>query len=65
VLLSKVLGLNETQESTLVLIFDWAHRRDLPLVGIRDLRSVIQYLPSDVGREELQGIGGVSAATAG
>jgi uncharacterized protein len=65
VLLSKVLGLNETQESTLGLIVDWARRHDLPLVGIHDLRSVIQYLTSDSGKAELQGIGGVSAATAG
>ncbi|WP_227980434.1 helicase HerA-like domain-containing protein [Nocardia spumae] len=65
VLLSKVLGLNETQESTLGLIFHWADTRGLALLDLKDLRSVIQHLTSPEGKEELKGIGGVSAATAG
>ncbi|MEV5650558.1 helicase HerA-like domain-containing protein [Nocardia sp. NPDC052254] len=65
VLLSKVLGLNETQESTLGLIFHWADSRGLALLDLKDLRSVIQHLTSPEGKEDLKGIGGVSAATAG
>ncbi|MBF6171993.1 helicase HerA-like domain-containing protein [Nocardia blacklockiae] len=65
VLLSKVLGLNETQESTLGLIFHWADQRGLALLDLKDLRSVIQHLTSPEGKEDLKGIGGVSAATAG
>ncbi|AHH20960.1 hypothetical protein NONO_c61870 [Nocardia nova SH22a] len=65
VLLSKVLGLNETQESTLGLIFHWADTRGLALLDLKDLRSVIQHLTSPEGKEDLKGIGGVSAATAG
>jgi DNA helicase HerA-like ATPase len=65
VLLAKVLGLNETQESTLGLIFHWADQRGLALLDTKDLRSVIQHLTSDEGKEDLKGIGGVSAATAG
>jgi hypothetical protein len=65
ILLSKVLGLNDTQESTLGLIFHWADQRQLPLLDTKDLRSVIQHLTSDEGKAELKGIGGVSAATAG
>ncbi|MFF0494039.1 helicase HerA-like domain-containing protein [Nocardia sp. NPDC004068] len=65
VLLSKVLGLNATQESTLGLIFDWADKRGLGLLDLKDLRSVIQHLTSAEGKEDLKGIGGVSAATAG
>ncbi len=65
VLLSKVLGLNETQESTLGLIFHWADQRGLALLDTKDLRSVITYLTSAEGKEDLKGIGGVSAATAG
>jgi DNA double-strand break repair helicase HerA and related ATPase len=64
-LLSKVLGLNETQESTLGLIFHWADSRNLPLLDTKDLRSVIQHLTSDEGKADLKGIGGVSSATAG
>ncbi len=65
ILLSKVLGLNDTQESTLGLIFHWADQQQLPLLDTKDLRSVIQHLTSDEGKAELKGIGGVSAATAG
>src|SRR4051812_41790464 len=65
ILLSKVLGLNDTQESTLGLIFHWADQQGLPLLDTKDLRAVIQHLTSDEGKAELKGIGGVSAATAG
>jgi DNA helicase HerA-like ATPase len=65
ILLSKVLGLNDTQESTLGLIFHWADSRGLPLLDTKDLRSVIQHLTDDEGKEDLKGLGGVSSATAG
>ncbi|MBN6033866.1 helicase HerA-like domain-containing protein [Amycolatopsis sp. 195334CR] len=65
ILLSKVLGLNETQESTLGLIFHWADERGLPLLDLKDLRAVITHLTSDEGKADLKGIGGVSPATAG
>lgn len=64
-LLSKVLGLNSTQESSLSLIFHWADTNALALLDLRDLRAVIQHLTSAEGKEELKGIGGVSPATAG
>ena len=65
VLLSKVLGLNETQESSLGLVFYYADQRGLLLDDLKDLREVISYLTSDEGKGELEKIGGLSAATAG
>jgi DNA helicase HerA-like ATPase len=65
ILLSKVLDLNDTQESTLGLIFHWADKRGLPLLDTKDLRAVIQHLTSDEGKGDLKGVGGVSPATAG
>jgi uncharacterized protein len=65
VLLSKVLGLNATQESTLGLIFHWAKDRNWRLVTTDDLRGAISYLTSDEGKEDLKSLGGVSATTAG
>ncbi|MGW6035220.1 helicase HerA-like domain-containing protein [Gordonia terrae] len=65
ILLSKVLGLNATQESTLGLIFHWADKKGLPLLDLKDLRSVIAFLTGDEGKAELKGIGGVSRQTAG
>ncbi|MGC5166674.1 helicase HerA-like domain-containing protein [Luteimicrobium sp. DT211] len=64
-LLSKVLGLNETQESSLGLIFHWADTQGLALLDLKDLQSTIAYLTSADGKAELRGIGGLSAATAG
>ncbi|WP_068280161.1 helicase HerA-like domain-containing protein [Aldersonia kunmingensis] len=65
ILLSKVLGLNATQESTLGLIFHWADTQGLALLDLKDLRAVITHLTSDEGKADLKGIGGVSSATAG
>lgn len=65
VLLSKVLGLNRTQEQSLGLIFHYADTKGLELVDLKDLRSVAAFLVSDTGKAELKGIGGLSPATAG
>ncbi len=64
-MLSKVLGLNATQESSLGLVFLYADQNGLPLVGLDDLRAVIQFLTSDEGKPELAELGGLSKATAG
>lgn len=64
-LLSKVLGLNDVQESSLGLIFHYADKQGLPLLDLKDLRAVIQYLTGDEGKEDLKSLGGLSAATAG
>ncbi|OBI95786.1 helicase HerA-like domain-containing protein [Mycobacterium asiaticum] len=65
VLLSKVLGLNATQESTLGLIFHWAKQNGRPLVTLDNLRNVIGHLTSDEGKSDLKSLGGVSSTTAG
>ncbi|MDM7883778.1 DUF853 family protein [Curtobacterium sp. RHCKG23] len=64
-LLSKVLGLNETQESSLGLVFHHAERAGLPLVDLADLRAVLTFLVSDAGKAELAELGGLSKQTAG
>jgi DNA helicase HerA-like ATPase len=64
-LLSKVLGLNPTQESSLGLVFHYADQAGLPLVDLSDLRAVLQWLVSDEGKPELKSLGGLSGATAG
>ncbi|REF29876.1 helicase HerA-like domain-containing protein [Calidifontibacter indicus] len=64
-LLSKVLGLNDTQESSLGLIFHYADKRGLTLLDLKDLQAVIQFLTSDEGKADLKSLGGLSSATAG
>ena len=65
VLLSKVLGLNEVQESSLGLVFHYADQAGLPLLDLKDLRAVLTHLTSDEGKAQLKSIGGLSAATVG
>ncbi|MET9344459.1 helicase HerA-like domain-containing protein [Nonomuraea sp. NPDC003804] len=62
-LLAKVLELNDTQESSLGLIFHFADTHGLPLLDMKDLRAVIQYLVDNP--EVLKGVGGLSKQTAG
>ncbi len=64
-LLSRVLGLNDTQESSLGLVFHYADEHALPLVDLADLRAVLTHLVSDEGKSELKALGGLSSATAG
>jgi len=64
-LLSRVLELNDTQESSLGLVFHYARSAGLKLVDLADLRTVLTYLTSDEGKADLTGLGGLSSATVG
>ena len=63
-LLGKVLGLNETQESVLSLVFKYCDDRGLLLLDFADLRAVLQYLTGD-GKGELKEYGGMAETTVG
>jgi DNA helicase HerA-like ATPase len=65
ILLARVLDLNETQESSLQLVFHYADQQGLALLDIKDLKSVVSFLTSDEGKDELAKLGGLSKATAG
>ncbi len=65
ILLSKVLGLNDTQESSLGLVFHYADQAGLPMLDLEDLQAVLQHLTSDEGKAELKAIGGLSSTTVG
>ncbi|NOT37359.1 MAG: DUF853 family protein [Saprospiraceae bacterium] len=65
VLLSRILGLNETQESVIALVFKYADDRKLLLLDLEDLKTVLQYITNE-GKEEIQkNFGSVSPATVG
>lgn len=64
-LLAKVLGANETQRSSLSLVFHWADSQGLALLDLADLRAVLAWLTSEEGKPDLKGIGGLSPQTAG
>ena len=65
ILLSKVLELNETQQSVLALAFKYADDRRLPLVNLEDLRALLNHVNSDAGKQEMVEYGGVATATVG
>jgi len=64
ILLSKVLGLNETQQSSLTMVFKFCDDRHLPLLDFSDLRAVLAHLTGD-GEAELKEYGGLSKASVG
>ena len=64
-LLAKVMDANETQSSSLSLVFRYADDHQLGLLDLADLRAVLQFLLSDDGKADLKGLGGLSSATAG
>lgn len=64
-LLAKVLGLNDTQESSLGIVFAYADEQRLPLVDLKDLRELLLWLTGDEGKAELKRLGGISTQTAG
>ncbi|MDQ3690626.1 MAG: DUF853 domain-containing protein [Chloroflexota bacterium] len=65
ILLAKVLDLNETQQSVLALTFKYADDKQLPLINLEDLRSLLNHLNSDEGKSEMAEYGGIATATAG
>jgi DNA helicase HerA-like ATPase len=64
-LLAKILGLTEVGTSCLQLVYYYAQQNGLALVGLEDLRALLQWLTSDAGQGALEGIGGMTKATAG
>ena len=65
ILLSKVLELNDTQQSVLALAFKYSDDKKLPLINLADLRALLNHLNSDEGKAEMAEYGGVATATAG
>ena len=53
VLLSKILGLNDTQGGIVALVFKYCDDNQLPLLDLKDLVKVLQFI-SNEGKEELQ-----------
>lgn len=53
VLLSKILGLNDTQAGFVAMVFKFCDDRRLPLLDLKDLVRVLQYI-SDEGKSALE-----------
>lgn len=53
VLLSKILGLNDTQGGLVAIIFKYCDDNKLPLIDLKDFIKVLQFI-SDEGKAELE-----------
>ena len=63
-LLSRLLGLNETQDGVLHIVFRIADERDMLLLDLKDLRAMLDWV-SKHAREYTTTYGNISAATIG
>lgn len=65
VLLSKILGLNDTQQGMVALVFKYCDDRKLPLLDIKDFRAVLQHISGDGKAEIQQEYGLISSSSIG
>src|SRR5690606_14655052 len=47
VLLSKILGLNDTQQGLVALIFKYCDDNKLPLLDLKDFTKMLQYISNE------------------
>ncbi len=65
VLFSKMLDLNDTQSGIIAVTFKYAEDNSLPLMDLKDLRKVLQYITNE-GKEEVEKeYGRISSASVG
>lgn len=53
ILLSKILGLNETQSSIIMVLFEFADDEKLPLLDLQDLKALLRYAVNE-GKQQIQ-----------
>jgi len=65
VLLSKILELNDTQESFVALIFKYCDDNKLPLLDLKDFIKVLQFISSDGKADIEKAYGKISTTSTG
>src|SRR6476619_3417495 len=65
VLLSKILGLNDTQGGVVALIFKYCDDNKLPLLDLKDFIKVLQYVTAEGKKEIEQAYGKISTTSTG
>lgn len=63
VLISQILELNDTQRGVIALVFRYCDTHHLPLLDLRDLKKVLQYIINEGKAEITKEFGSVSPAT--
>ena len=65
VLLSKILGLNDTQGGLVAMIFKYCDDNKLPLLDLKDFIKVLQYIASDGKAQMEKSYGKISTTSTG
>ena len=66
VLFSRMLGVNDTQEGVVALLFQYAKQNNLPLIDLSDVKSLLQFVQSDNGKAQIESsYGSVAASSIG
>ena len=65
ILISKILELNETQQSVMSIVFKFADEEQLPLIDLKDLKKTLQYMVGDGKAEVEKEYGSISPTTLG
>lgn len=65
VLFSKILELNETQQSVITILFKYADDKELPLLDLKDVKKLLQFSTEDGKNEIASEYGKISTATTG
>lgn len=65
VLFSKILGVNETQEGIITVIFRYCDLKKLPLLDLKDFKKVLNFIGNE-GKEEIEAeFGAMSSVSLG
>jgi uncharacterized protein len=65
ILLSKILGLNDTQEGVVTLIFKYCDDKKMPLLDLKDFIKMLQYIGNEGKTEIEKEYGKISTSTTG
>ncbi len=65
VLLSKILGLNDTQGGVVAMIFKYCDDKKLPLLDLKDFIKVLQFAGNEGKKELQQTYGNISSTSTG
>ena len=65
ILMSKILGLNDTQGGVVAMIFKYCDDKKLPLLDLKDFIKVLQYVGNEGKTELQQSYGNISTTSTG